>query len=151
MNAQLEQPRSERASITEVPQSHTRDALSDPVACRPISKTPEPIRERLTAVRTGIDTDILLYRHPARVALKLLRRHSQTGSDSLQMPGGNRVVRCGSGKLRVGAQEWVRLSARNQMVTRARFAGQLRCLALAKLRFAANARPPASEAVPGIS
>jgi hypothetical protein len=42
------------------------------------------------------------------------------------------------------------LSARNQMVTRARFAGQLRCLALAKLRFAANARPPASEAVPRI-
>jgi hypothetical protein len=36
------------------------------------------------------------------------------------------------------------------MVTRARFAGQLRCLALAKLRFAANPRPPASEAVPGI-
>jgi hypothetical protein len=31
------------------------------------------------------------------------------------------------------------------MVTRARFAGQLRCLALAKLRFAANARPLASE------
>ena len=29
------------------------------------------------------------------------------------------------------------------MVTRARFAGQLRCLALAKLRFAANARPVA--------
>jgi hypothetical protein len=28
--------------------------------------------------------------------------------------------------------------------------GQLRCLALAKLRFAANPRPPASEAVPGI-
>jgi hypothetical protein len=31
------------------------------------------------------------------------------------------------------------------VVTRARFAELLRCLALAKLRFAANARPPASE------
>jgi hypothetical protein len=41
-----------------------------------------------------------------------------------------------------------RASARNQMVTRARFAGQLRCLALAKLRFAANARPPASKKNP---
>jgi hypothetical protein len=35
-----------------------------------------------------------------------------------------------------------------EVVARARFAGQLRCLALAKLRFAANARLPASEAVP---
>jgi hypothetical protein len=48
---------------------------------------------------------------------------------------------------------WLRRShgyEKEEMVTRARFAGQLRCLALAKLRFAANARPPASEAVPGI-
>ena len=43
MNSQLEESVAERASITEVPQSHTGDPLPDPVPRCPIPKTPEPV------------------------------------------------------------------------------------------------------------
>jgi len=77
MNAQLEESVAERASITEVPQSHTGDPLPDPVPRCPIPKAPEPVCKRLAAVRAGIDKDIPLFQHRARVALKLLYRHTQ--------------------------------------------------------------------------
>ncbi len=72
MHTQLEESVAERASITEVPESHSGNPLSDPAPGRPVPKAPEPVRERLAAVRAGIDENIPLSRHRASVALKLL-------------------------------------------------------------------------------
>ena len=68
VDAQLEDAVAHGARVAEVPQSEPGDALPDAVAGCPIAESSEPFGEGLAAVRAGVDPDLLLGRHPARVA-----------------------------------------------------------------------------------
>ncbi len=58
----------DRAGVPEVAESNPCNALTDSVAGRSITQPAKPLRERLAAVRAGVDADFLLDRHLGAVA-----------------------------------------------------------------------------------
>jgi hypothetical protein len=56
------------AGVAKVAQAHPRNALTDAVSSGSIPKPSDPLGKRFTAVRAGIDPDLLLVRHFGIVA-----------------------------------------------------------------------------------
>src|SRR5208337_148006 len=61
--------------IPEVSQAKPSDASPDPRSPHSVFEAQLPFGEGLSTVRRGIDPDLVLFRHEAIVALKLLLRH----------------------------------------------------------------------------
>jgi hypothetical protein len=61
--------------IPEVSQAKPSDASPDPRSPHSVFEAQLPFGEGLSTVRRGIDPDLVLFRHEAIVALKLLSRH----------------------------------------------------------------------------
>jgi hypothetical protein len=56
------------AGVTKITQAHPRNALTDAVSSWSIPKLSKPLGERFTAVRAGVDPDLLLIRYFGIVA-----------------------------------------------------------------------------------
>ena len=63
MDAKLNHAVPNRAGVPKVTESNPRNALTNSIAGRAVTKPAKPLRERFAAVCVGIDANLLLDRH----------------------------------------------------------------------------------------